>query len=264
VEAATLARTRTRTFPVVEVFGPTVQGEGALAGRPTYFVRFGGCDYRCSWCDSMYAVEPALVRQAEKLGAQEIVGRLADLPAGPEWVTFSGGNPALMNFAGRANDLPEMLRRRRLKIAVETQGSIWHDWLGEAEHLTVSPKPPSSAMATAAHARRNEQFMEIARQWQARSRRSLKIVVFDEADYEWAADYFGRYPEWDHYLSVGTPPLGRWGDAVRKAVSEREAREQVAVRYAWLCERVAADPRMRAARVYPQLHVIAWGHARGV
>jgi 7-carboxy-7-deazaguanine synthase len=36
------------TFPVIEVFGPTVQGEGPDAGRPAYFVRFGGCDYRCS------------------------------------------------------------------------------------------------------------------------------------------------------------------------------------------------------------------------
>lgn len=39
-----------RTFPVIECFGPTIQGEGALAGLPTLFVRFGGCDFRCSWC----------------------------------------------------------------------------------------------------------------------------------------------------------------------------------------------------------------------
>src|SRR5438105_206992 len=55
-------RAAAQTFPVIEVFGPTVQGEGPDAGRPAYFVRFGGCDYRCSWCDSMYAVEPADVR----------------------------------------------------------------------------------------------------------------------------------------------------------------------------------------------------------
>jgi 7-carboxy-7-deazaguanine synthase len=35
--------TKTRTFPVIEIFGPTIQGEGALAGLPTMFVRFGGC-----------------------------------------------------------------------------------------------------------------------------------------------------------------------------------------------------------------------------
>ena len=49
-------------LPVVEVFGPTIQGEGELAGVPTAFVRFGGCDYRCSWCDSLFAVLPEDVR----------------------------------------------------------------------------------------------------------------------------------------------------------------------------------------------------------
>ena len=41
---------------VSEIFGPTVQGEGPQIGCPTYFIRTGGCDYRCSWCDTPYAV----------------------------------------------------------------------------------------------------------------------------------------------------------------------------------------------------------------
>jgi hypothetical protein len=56
-----LADQRVATYPVVEVFGPTIQGEGAMAGLPTYFVRLGGCDWRCAWCDSMHAVDPAQV-----------------------------------------------------------------------------------------------------------------------------------------------------------------------------------------------------------
>jgi 7-carboxy-7-deazaguanine synthase len=43
---------------ISEIFGPTVQGEGPLVGRPTVFVRTGGCDYRCAWCDTLYAVLP--------------------------------------------------------------------------------------------------------------------------------------------------------------------------------------------------------------
>ena len=42
---------------ISEIFGPTIQGEGALIGKPTVFVRAGGCDYRCSWCDTLYAVD---------------------------------------------------------------------------------------------------------------------------------------------------------------------------------------------------------------
>ena len=56
------AAVEVETFPVIEIFGPTIQGEGAEAGLPTHFVRLGGCDYRCSWCDTMYAVDPATVR----------------------------------------------------------------------------------------------------------------------------------------------------------------------------------------------------------
>src|SRR3954449_11904275 len=87
---------RIRTFPVIEIFGPTIQGEGAEAGLPTHFVRLGGCDYRCAWCDTMYAVDPRTVRaRSESLPATEIVGRLHELGGHPEWVTLSGGNPAL-------------------------------------------------------------------------------------------------------------------------------------------------------------------------
>ena len=43
--------------PIV-IIGPTIQGEGALAGRPTIFVRTGGCDFRCTWRDSLHAVDP--------------------------------------------------------------------------------------------------------------------------------------------------------------------------------------------------------------
>ena len=45
------------TLRIAEIFGPTIQGEGALIGEPTVFVRAGGCDYRCSWCDSLHAVD---------------------------------------------------------------------------------------------------------------------------------------------------------------------------------------------------------------
>ena len=51
-----------RTFPVLEVFGPVLQGEGRMIGAQTHFVRFGYCDFHCAWCDTLYAVEPAQVQ----------------------------------------------------------------------------------------------------------------------------------------------------------------------------------------------------------
>src|SRR5947209_16740694 len=87
---------KVKTFPVIEIFGPTIQGEGAEAGLPTHFIRLGGCDYRCSWCDTMYAVDPATVRRdSVRLGVGEIREALGDLGGAPRWVSISGGNPAL-------------------------------------------------------------------------------------------------------------------------------------------------------------------------
>src|SRR3954469_19299215 len=114
-------RQRQRAHPVIEIFGPAIGGEGAEAGIPTHFVRLGGCDYRCSWCDTMYAVDPALVREnAQRLRVDEIVDRGAQLEGRPDWVTISGGNPALH----RLDDLVARLQQHDFKVSVETQGSI--------------------------------------------------------------------------------------------------------------------------------------------
>jgi 7-carboxy-7-deazaguanine synthase len=246
------------TWPVIEVFGPTVQGEGSEAGIPCHFVRFGGCDYRCSWCDSMYAVEPAEVRaNAHHLGVDEIVGRLTALDGNPEWVVLSGGNPALL-------DLTPLIRALQnsggFKVAVETQGSRWKPWLAEVDRLTVSPKPPSSGMATMAHGQAFGAFMGQAEAHDAPV--SLKIVVADQQDYDWARNMLQMYPVADRHLSVCTP------QDVPPGCDEREEflwlYGEISDRYAWLAEKVAGDPALAGVRVLPQLHVIAWGNCRGV
>ncbi len=249
VSATRLAPTQAQLIPVVEIFGPTIQGEGAEAGIPTHFVRLGGCDYRCSRCDTMYAVDPEVVRAtAEKLTSQEIVARVEGLAGRPDWVTISGGNPALHTVDGVVSGL----HGAGFRVAVETQGSRWAAWLGTVDRLTISPKPPSSGMATARNAEQLEVFMKKALST-ARSAAVLKVVVFDDCDLAWARGVAARWRELPLYLSAGTPVPA--GPDIRDAVGER---------YSWLCEAVAADPELAHARVLPQLHVIAWKAATGV
>lgn len=237
---------------VVEIFGPTVQGEGPNAGRVCHFLRFGGCDYRCSWCDTPYAVEPALVRAAENLTAGQILERLDALGPAPMLV-ISGGNPALQ----RLDVLLPGLRERYEIVAVETQGSVWRDWLGRVDSLVISPKPPSSGEVTEANWRSFEGFMVACSHRRARV---LKIVVFDAEDLAWALDVHECHREVPFYLSAGTDPAHALDDAEGYA----DTVAGVGERYAWLCEAVAAEPRLHRAVVLPQLHVIAWGHAVGV
>ena len=242
------APAKAKTFPIIEIFGPTIQGEGAEAGLPTHFVRLGGCDYRCSWCDTMYAVDPAVVRRdAMRMGVEEICAALDRLAGAPAWVSLSGGNPALHHLG----ELVDALHAAGRLVSVETQGSVWRDWLAQVDRLTVSPKPPSSGMATAAPREAVRAVHGPAHGLGgAVDRAVLKIVCFDEPDLAWAKATASAYPRIPLLLSAGTP-----------IPADGPVRELVGDRYRWLCERVAADPELATVRVLPQLHVIAWKEA---
>lgn len=244
------SRSSGRAFPVVELFGPTVQGEGPEAGRPAYFVRFGGCDWRCSWCDSPHAVDPIQIRAlARQLGAGEIVAELEGLLAGPDLVVLSGGNPALLQLG----ELVDRLQSAKLRVALETQGSVWRDWLAQVDRLVISPKPPSSGMHTPQTTVQFEHFMGALAATQQHNA-VLKIVVFDGGDLDFACEVHAAHPQLELHLSAGTD-IG---------LAEHETIAKLRARYRWLCEAVADRPVMRRAYVRPQLHVIAWGTARGV
>ena len=67
---------------IAEIFGPTIQGEGAVIGQPTVFVRAGGCDYRCDWCDSLHAVDSAYRHTWAKMSPQEVMDEVERLSGG--------------------------------------------------------------------------------------------------------------------------------------------------------------------------------------
>lgn len=223
-----------------------------MAGRVTHFIRMGGCDYRCAWCDSGYAVLPKEVRaNAEKLREWDIIERLEQLDGDPLWVTISGGNPALHDLL----PLVHILHARGKKVAVETQGSIWKPWLEEVDQLTVSPKPPSSEMATKFGM--SLPLLERLSHW---GKVCLKVPVYDETDYEWAIQVHQMFPEVPFYFSVVTLMGGLDG---RFKAGQVDTTETLLERTRWLYERIAADTRARDTVAFPQLHALVWGHGRG-
>ncbi|NCP78596.1 MAG: 7-carboxy-7-deazaguanine synthase QueE, partial [Desulfuromonadales bacterium] len=130
---------------IAEIFGPTIQGEGALIGQPTIFVRTGGCDYRCAWCDSLHAVDSRFRRDWRAMTTTEVLDQVRALSGGqPLMVSLSGGNPAIQ-------PLGPLIRQGQAagyRFALETQGSVSRDWFSDLDVLVLSPKPPSSAMTT--------------------------------------------------------------------------------------------------------------------
>lgn len=229
----------TRTFPVVEIFGPVLQGEGRMIGVQTLFVRFGYCDYRCAWCDSLYAVTPEVVQAtAARLAEATIRERLRMLSAHTLWVTLSGGNPAMHDLGA----LVEGLHADGKRVAVETQGTVFHPWLCGCEVVTVSPKPPSSGMTT--------NYTQLDR-FAALPGANLKVVVFDDADYAYAQGIHRRYPTVPFYLQVGN------------RVGEDDT-ASLLTKLDWLSALALGDPAMVDAIVLPQLHVLLYGNRRGV
>jgi 7-carboxy-7-deazaguanine synthase len=237
---------------ISEIFGPTVQGEGPLIGRPTVFVRTASCDFRCHWCDTLYAVLPEYRDEWTLMSPADIMARIDGLAGdGPILVSLSGGNPALQPLA----DLIALGRTRGHSFAMETQGSIPRPWFSDLDWLIVSPKPPSSGMKTDWSAL--EECIGAAK---GRTNCVLKIVVFDEPDYAYARAVALRYPTVPIYLQVGNPaPL-----AVAGTVMPDEANfDDLLGRLRWLIDKVVID-RWFDVTVLPQLHVLAWGNKRGV
>src|SRR5262249_5467408 len=155
------------------------------------FVRLGYCDYRCRWCDTLYAVLPDQVREHSiRLSAAAIHDQLDALDTTVPWVTLSGGNPVLHDLAA----LVALLHSGGRKVAVETQGTLFREWLRDCEVVTVSPKPPSAGMET--NLAQLDRFAVLPNA-------NLKVVVFNDADFAYARQIHLRYPSVPLFLQVG-------------------------------------------------------------
>jgi 7-carboxy-7-deazaguanine synthase len=247
-----------KKLPVTEIFGPTIQGEGALQGVPAYFLRFGGCDYRCEWCDSPHAVLPQAVRQNKRMTPDEICDTLSALTPGPRWIVITGGNPALHDLS----DVLSGLHDRRFRIAIETQGSKYKAWLESCESICVSPKPPSAGMSMNVVESNLDRFCQ---RFDTRDPRVFfKVVVFDQADYEWARTLHQRFKWVPMFLSAGND-AGRTvanPDRVDERTLDQIQRDLLS-RARWLTNYTMVDVAMQDVRVQTQMHVLYWGNERG-
>jgi len=164
-------------LPVMETF-PTVQGEGLYAGQAAYFIRLGGCDVGCHWCDVKESWDPAA---HPRLGLGAIVAGASAHPARIAVVT--GGEP-LMHDLG---PLTSALRAAGFRTHLETSGT--HPPSGEWHHICFSPKKFKEPLPV---------FHGLADE--------LKVVVLNKHDLRWADEHAARVgpacalylqPEWD-------------------------------------------------------------------
>ena len=148
------------TYPVMEHFY-TLQGEGRYTGRPAYFIRLGGCDVGCVWCDVKESWE---AEQHPLTSVRELVQFVSETPA--ELVVITGGEPAMYDLA----DLVESLKANGKYVAIETSGA--YPLTGNVDWYTFSPKKFKAPVAEA-----YEKASE------------LKVVVYHPSDLAWAEEH---------------------------------------------------------------------------
>jgi organic radical activating enzyme len=162
-------------YLVKELFGPTLQGEGAHAGRPCVFLRFAACNLSCTWCDTDFSAEGAV-----KLTAAEIVAKLVELDLhGARMVVVTGGEPTLE----WDRELADALHAAGFRTHMETNGTRVPD--APVDWLTVSPKPQFHTGSLALIGQAVDE---------------LKVVVDDTVNEATLAGYETRYAA-SHYFA---------------------------------------------------------------
>ena len=190
-----------KKIQVMELFGPTIQGEGIMTGTVTHFLRTGGCPLRCTWCDSLFAVLPDQIKEHRTLMTpQEVIAAIRELPAAP-YITFTGGDPCIQT---RLGDIVSDMNHLGMRVAVETQGMYFPEWLKECDVLTFSPKGPRSGNVVDPLPLA-DYLVSLGR---VRSQEvCIKIVVFDEEDFSYALSVYNIIPPTYYdafYFTAGT------------------------------------------------------------
>jgi organic radical activating enzyme len=169
-------------LPLVEEFY-TVQGEGYHTGKAAYFIRLGGCDVGCSWCDSRFAWDPEL---HPMVSTNEIINHVTG--SGADSVVVTGGEPLMWNL----DPLCTGLKRNNICTFIETSGA--YPLSGTWDWICLSPKrnmPPMNTICQAAD--------------------ELKVIIEEKDDLNWAEKYRGMVsnkcrlflqPEWSRFETV--------------------------------------------------------------
>ncbi|MFB8235514.1 7-carboxy-7-deazaguanine synthase QueE [Kitasatospora purpeofusca] len=182
-------------LPVVEKFGPTLQGEGPTAGRLALFLRLGGCNLTCSWCDTPYSWDGKRFDLRQEITREPVID-LAEWAAGVPHaiVVVTGGEPLLHQATDAWRSWIAVLRHTTRRVEIETNGTIAPAPVTMGlPHLTfnVSPKLASSGLEEARRIVPTAltAYAELA----ARGRAHLKFVATGPDDLEEIAALAERF-----------------------------------------------------------------------
>lgn len=147
-------------LPIIEYFY-SLQGEGFNCGRACFFIRIGGCNVKCKWCDTKESWD---LSNAQYLDVAQIVKIVAD--SGAKNVVITGGEPLIYDLG----ELCSELKKIGVQIWLETSGTA--PLRGEFDWICLSPKRCEIAV--------DEKVLKCANE--------LKVVIGCEDDFHWAIE----------------------------------------------------------------------------
>lgn len=186
---------KTQSLPVMESFY-TLQGEGYHQGKAAYFIRLGGCDVGCVWCDvkDSWDAEKHPKFSVEEI-AEKAIKETSEKTQGTihkPIVVITGGEPLMHNL----DSLTAALHKAGFQTNIETSGA--HPLSGKWDWICLSPKKFKKPL---------EEICPKANE--------LKVVIFNKHDFAWAEEYAAKVtpncklylqPEWDKATEV-TPMI---------------------------------------------------------
>ena len=158
--------TETITYPIVETFH-SVQGEGYWTGVNAFFIRLGGCDVHCPWCDTKHSWNSS--RHPQKF-LKELVTQAKNV--NPRIVIITGGEPLMHDLL----PLTTAFKDAGIQVHLETSGA--HPFSGDFDWVTFSPKQ-FKAPHSSIYSHTSE----------------LKVVVTNEYDLRWAEQQSALIPQ---------------------------------------------------------------------
>ena len=176
-------QTTDNMLPVMEHFY-TLQGEGYHQGKAAYFIRLGGCDVGCVWCD----VKESWDKDAHpKMSTDQLIEAIHK-EASTGIIVVTGGEPLMHNL----NEMTSSMKQKGFQMHLETSGA--HPLSGHFDWICLSPKKFKAPL---------ENVIQAANE--------LKIVVFNKSDFEWAEVYAAKVnvncrlylqPEWEKAATI--------------------------------------------------------------
>ena len=226
---------------VSELFGPTFQGEGPSQGRRSMFLRLGGCNLACTWCDTPYTWDATrfnLRAEMRPMSHLNILERLYAADPSCRRLVITGGEPTLQ--ARGLRPLLTILRDRQWWVEVETNGTRLPPY-GPGHYVdqwNVSFKPPSAENST------RTVDPDAAQAWANTLFAIFKFVVAGGADWDFTQETVNR---------LGISPERVW------VMPEGTAAPTITDRLVWLAPRALHA----GYNLSDRLHVRLWGNQRG-